>query len=118
MTTKASKLFHFLRGALRGTYGDEDLRRHRFLIIGTSKIGQELLSRLCVGGIDIKFQDQSLTNHHNTFAVCSDVDVYTGEPVDVIVDFSKNVLHVKNKSFPFDKIGEDAYTQGIHEFYL
>jgi hypothetical protein len=115
---RSSHLFHFLRGALRGSFGDEDLRNHRFLLIGMSQLGQELLGHLCVDGVDIRFQDSSISNYQKSFTVCRDVDVYEGAGVDVIVDLDTRLLILNDRVFPLDKIGDNPYIQGIHEFYL
>jgi hypothetical protein len=115
---RASDVFHFLRGALRGAYGIEDLRERRFLIVGLSDIGQDLLGHLCVDGVDIRFQDSSMKNYRRSFAACRDVDFYEGGEVDVIVDFDCGLIVVNEKAFPINKISTDPYTQGIHEFYL
>lgn len=115
---QSRQLFHFLRGALRGSYGNESLRDKKFLIIGMSQLGQELLGYLCVDGIDIKFQESGITNYQRSFTVCRDVDVYGGGGADVIIDLDSRLLVLREKVFPIDKIGDNPYTQGIHEFYL
>ena len=115
---KTNRVFQFLRGAVRGAYGEENFRNKTLLIIGMSRSGQELLNRLCIDGVNIKFQDPKVSNYHRSFAVCRDVDVYDGENVDIVVDFSNRSLNIRGKSFSLDRIGEDPYTQGIHEYYL
>ncbi len=115
---RPNRVFQFLRGAVRAAYGEENFRNKTLLIVGMSRSGQELLNRLCIDGVSIKFQDSKISNYHRSFAVCRDVDVYEGEEVDITVDFSKRYLSVKGKSFPLDKIGDNSYTQGIHEYYL
>jgi len=115
---KSLKIFQFLRGAVRSAYGVEDFRGKTVLIVGMAKAGQELLNRLCIDGIDIKFQDSSLENYHKSFAVCRDVDAYEGQDVDIIVDFTGGFICLREKAFPISKIKTDAYDQGIGEFYL
>jgi hypothetical protein len=83
-----------------------------------AKTGQELLNRLCIDGVDIKFQDPSVANYHKSFAVCRDVDAYDGQEVDIIVDFANDFVCLKGRAFPISKIKSDAYNQGIGEFYL
>ncbi len=118
MTIPAVQLFHFLRGALRGAYGDEDLRNHAFLLVGMSQLGQELLGYLCIDGINVRFQDPAIKNYYRSFSICGEVDIYEGGEVDVIVDLNNGFLSLNEKTFPIGKIGSDPYTQGIHEFYL
>lgn len=115
---KSLRIFQFLRGAVRSAYGVENFRGKTFLIVGMAKAGQELLNRLCIDGVDIKFQDPSLENYHKSFAVCRDVDAYEGQDVDIIVDFTNGFVCLKEKAFPINKIKNDAYNQGIGEFYL
>ncbi len=118
MITKASTIFHFMRGALRGAYGTEDLRSRSFLLIGASQVGQEFLNHICIDGVSIAFQDESIESYSRSFAVCRDIDVYEGQEVDVVVDLVGGFLTVRDKAFPLSKIGDNPYTQGIHEFYL
>jgi hypothetical protein len=96
----------------------ESFRDKTLLIIGMSRQGQELLNRLCIDGVNVKFQDPKVSNYRRSFAVCRDVEVYEGQSVDIVVDFSNDYLCVKGKTFPVGRIGDDPYTQGIHEFYL
>ena len=118
MTINACSVFQFLRGALRGFYGTEDLRNHRFLLVGMSNTGVGLLKRLCVDGVEVLFQDSSIKRHASCFAVCQTVDVYKGQDVDVVIDLESGFVTVDTKAFPLAKIGKDPYVQGIHEFYL
>lgn len=113
-----TKLFQFLRGALRGAYGTEDLRSRKFLIVGPSKLGQEILGRLCLPDVDISVKDCSMVDYPKLFSVCGYVDTHGGEERDVIIDTIVQQIVLKGKSVPFSSIGDDAYTQGIHEFYL
>lgn len=117
-TSKDLRVFNFLRGAIRSAYGVETLRDKTLLIIGMSKYGQKLLNRLCIDGVDVKFSDPKVSNYHRSFAVCKEVDFYQGQKADVIVDFTNGYVCVKGKTFPIDRINNEAYNQGIHEFYL
>lgn len=115
---RANKVFQFLRGAIRSAYGIENLRDKTFLIIGMSNDGQDLVNKLCLDGVDLRFQEPKVSNYHKSFAVCRDIDVYRGQKVDVIIDFFNRYVCVKDKAFPLGQIGDDPYTQGIHEFYM
>jgi hypothetical protein len=115
---RTNRVFQFLRGAVRSAYGEENFRNKTLLIVGMSRNGQELLNRLCINGVNIKFQDPKVSNYRRSFAVCRDVDIYEGEKADIIIDFPNRYLNVKGKTFPLDKIGDNPYTQGIHEYYL
>jgi len=112
------KLFQFLRGGLRGTYGTEDLTLRRFLVVGMSVSGQQLLSRICVPQVQVFFYDTNLLNYTQGFGICSSVGFCKNTASDVIIDFNTETLTIRGKSFPFQNIGENSYEQGIHEFYL
>jgi len=119
MTTSTDlRVFNFLRGAIRSAYGIESLRGKTLLIVGMSKYGQRLLNRLCIEGVDVKFTDPKISNYSKSFAICKDIDFYRGQKADVVVDFTNGHVCVKKKAFPINKIGDSAYEQGIHEFYL
>lgn len=118
MTICPTKLFQFLRGALRGAYGIEDLTRRNFLIIGISAEGQDLLAKLCIPDTHLRFYDQSLCEYRRAFGVCGAVEFYDGQFSDVVVDFVQRVITIKGKSFSLDSISDNAYEQGIHTFYL
>ena len=113
-----AKLFQFIRGALRGAYGTEDLLGRRFLIIGVGTLGQAILGRLCLPEVDILVQEQSVGNYTKIFAVCGHVDVYDGSDRDVVIDTAEECLTVKGRRFSFSSIGDAPYTQGIHDNYL
>lgn len=113
-----AKLFQFIRGALRGAYGTEDLHSRKFLIIGVAPLGQAILGRLCLPEVDILVQERSVGNYTKIFAVCGHVDVYSGDFRDVIIDTESECVIVKNRKFLFSNIGDDPYSQGIHEAYL
>lgn len=118
IVNKDLRVFNFLRGAIRAGYGVENFRNKTFLIIGMSDYGQKLLNRLCIDGVDVRFTDPKISNYHRSFAICKKVDFYHGQKADVIVDFTNGYLCVKGKTFPLNRITNEAYKQGIHEFYL
>lgn len=113
-----SPVFQFLRGAIRGAYGKEDFRSLKFLIVGVSEAGQKLLNCLCFPGVDVSFRDHSLINYGRSFSVCNSVKYDKGDQRDVVVNFVEGTISVRGKDFPLSGIGDDPYTQGIHEFYL
>lgn len=112
-----SQLFNFLRGALRGHFGVEDLRPHTFLFKKMTPDAQQVLTRLCIDGVSIYFTDPSVCRFYQTHVICGLVKIYAGEDIDVLLDFDNEIITVGSKSFPMNKISGDAYTQGIHEFY-
>ena len=116
--SKDLRVFNFIRGAIRASYGIESFRDKTFLIIGMSKYGQRLLNRLCIEGIDVKFLDGKVSNYYRSFAICKEVDSYQGQPSDVIIDFLNDYVCMGEKTFPIGQIGTNPYTQGIHEYYL
>ena len=118
MTTNAIQIFNFLRGAIRSSFGTEDFRGKRIVVVGMGKLGQDLLTMLCIDGVDVKFIDPKISNYHRSFMVCKEVDLYQGQKSDVIIDFTNGYLCVKGKTFPINKINNRAYEQGIHEFYI
>ena len=118
MTMSASKIFSFLRGALRGAYGQESLRDKRILIVGMGDLAQDLLAKLCVSDSHLFFTDPSVQNFYRAHTICGPVQPYQKADVDVIVDFTTDKITMRGKSFPLAEIRNDAYTHGIHEFYL
>src|SRR5574338_1355836 len=104
MTLCPTKLFQFLRGALRGAYGTEELGSGRFLIIGSSQLGRDLLSRLCLPDVDVLVKDCSMVNYPKLFSVCGYVDTYGGEERDVIIDTIAGEVVLKGKSVSFSSI--------------
>ena len=122
MTTKpTTKVFNYLRGALRGAYGVEDFRGKSVLIVGVNEFGQDLVSKICFDDeVKLFFQvdiNQGLKNYLNAFTVCAQVEPWDGQSVDIIVDTIVNKVTVDGTTTRFDTIGEDPYTQGIHDFY-
>lgn len=118
MITKASDLFLYLRGALRGAYGQENLRDKSILLTTLPRLGQEVLLHLCIDGVNLFFQDHHLSSYHQAHTICGQVSPYAGEPVDIIINFEKRLLIVKGKSHDWSKVGPAPYVQGVHDFYL
>lgn len=118
MITNPNEVFQFLRGAMRGSFGVEDLRGRRILIIGMDVYGQQLLTMLCVDGAKLFFLSDSLVNYSRAHNVCPAVRPYTSQKIEVIVNLTEGFIQIKDKSFAVSLIGEDPYNQGIHEFYL
>ena len=123
MTTKpATKVFDYIRGAIRGAYGVEDFRGMGVLIIGINEFGQDIVSKVCFDEeVRLYFQvdaEQSLTNYLNAFTVCALVEPWEGQAVDIMVDTLSGKVTVDNTTISFREIGEDPYNQGIHDFYL
>ena len=123
MTTKpTTKLFNYLRGALRGAYGVEDFRGKSVLIIGVNDFGQDIVSKICFDEeVNLFFQvdeEQGLKNYLNAFTVCALVEPWDGQKVDIVVDTLSRKVTVDGTTISFNLIGEDPYTQGIHDFYL
>ena len=115
---KATSIFQFFRGALRGAFGQEDLRGKTILFVGMGNTAQEVLNKICLDEVNIYFKDNSIQNYRSAHTVCTLVSPWLGESVDVVLDFEANELVLKNKPFAFKHILDDAYTQGIHEYYL
>ena len=93
MTTKStSKVFNYIRGALRGAYGVEDFRGKSILVIGVNDFGQDLVSKICFDEeVQLYFQvdeARGLQNYLNAFAICALVEPWEGQPVNIIVDFN------------------------------
>lgn len=125
MSISAKNVFQFLRGALRGTSGLENLWGKKIIIIGMSSIGQELLSMLCFEGPEVFFYDENLVNYNSAYVICSSVQTvltHDAQDADIIINFLNNQLSIYHhkvlKTVNFSSIGEDSYTQGIHAFYL
>jgi hypothetical protein len=118
MTQTGSSLFNYVRGAVRGTYGTEDLHDKAILFVGVCALGQEVLKRLCFSGATIYFKDASLVNYHNAYAVCGSIIPHTSESVDIIIDLTNGALRVGGTMRPLSIAKKYSYTQGIHDFYL
>ena len=61
---------------------------------------------------------QGLGNYLNAFTVCALVEPWEGQKVDVTVDTITRKVTVGDITISFNDIGENSYTQGIHDFYL
>jgi hypothetical protein len=125
MTKSASKIFNFVRGAVRSYYGEENLRGKRILVYGMDEIGQELLTMLCFDDVKLFFYDDSISNYNKAHMICSSVEVMVRgnvyDNLDVYIDLVEGTVLVgdnESKLFPIDKIGNDPYNQGISEYYL
>jgi len=118
MMLNRQAVFNFLRGAVRGHYGREELRGRQILIIGMGPDAQDLLMRLCISGVGLFFSDPSIRNTYQAHAICSPAGPYNGEDVEIVVDFAQGKFSLKGKDFPLSNLKPDAYTQGIHEYYL
>jgi hypothetical protein len=125
MITTASQIFNFLRGAVRSSFGVEDFRGKRIIIVGMDKEGQDLLSMLCLDDVKLYFHDKSIVNYHQAHLVCGAVDVLVpGEvfgDIDILINLVEGYLTVDgnvSKDFTLDEIGDEPYEQGIHEFYF
>jgi hypothetical protein len=123
MTNPATtKVFNYVRGALRGAYGIEDFRGKSVLIIGVNDFGQDLVSKICFDEeVSLYFQvDQrgSLQNYLNAFMVCALVEPWDGQEVDIVVDTLAQQVTVNGTVAAFEEIGENPYAQGIQDFYL
>jgi len=117
-TTSATDIFQFLRGALRGAFGNEDLRGKNLVFIGMNSLAQEVLGKLCLDDVGLYFKDPGIQNYRQAFTICGPVQPWLGETADVVLDFTEGVVTIKNRQFYFQFIGEDAYNQGIGEYYL
>jgi hypothetical protein len=121
---KAIQIFNFLRGAIRSSFGVEDFRGKRIVVVGTDTIGQELLSLLCFDNVSLFFVDNSLVNYNKAHMICKSVNVIANSEVDIdiIIDFTEGYVCVNGnsstKDFNISDIGDDPYNQGIHEYYM
>ncbi len=116
MTTYS--LFQYIRGALRGAYGLEELRGKRVLVVGLNTLGQDILLRLCLEGVKLYFLDSGLYNYYCAYLICPSAVPYRGEAVHLLINLEKDFLMVNEKQQPLKEIGEEPYTQGIHDFYI
>lgn len=118
MKTSASSIFHFVRGALRGAYGQEEMRGRKVLVIGVDLTGQQLLTMFCMDHVELFFEDLSIVHYNSAHMVCPQVSPYAKHPVDVIINLPEGFITIKEKSFAIDLIGENPYNEGIHAYYL
>ncbi len=125
MTTSASQIFNFLRGAVRSAFGTEEFRGKRIILVGMDTRGQELLAMLCFDDVKLFFWDKSVVNYSKAHMVCSGVESLAPgkavQDIDIFRDLGEGVLSVDgnvSKDFRIEDIdGEDAYNHGIHEYY-
>ncbi len=123
MTTKKtpSDVFHYIRGALRGTYGVEDFRGKSVIVIGVDRFGQDLVSKICFDeGVKLYFlgrPGEELKNYLNAFTICALVEPWRGEPVDITIDTVAERVVIDGTVVRFAEIGAEPYTQGIHDFF-
>ena len=123
MTTReTTRVFNYIRGAIRGAYGIEDFRGIGVLIIGVNDFGQNLVSKICFDeDVFLYFkvdEEQGLQNYLNAFTVCTLVEPWEGQPIDIVVNTLSQKITVGGTTVTFKEIGEDPYNQGIHDFYL
>lgn len=119
MTTNANSIFHFVRGAVRGSYGVEDFRGRRILIIGMDVVGQQLLTLFCMDGVKLFFLDNSLVNYDKAHMVCPQVRPFGEQQIEIIINLSGGFVSVNHKPFTISEIEDrDSYNQGIHAYYL
>ena len=114
----STSVFQFLRGALRGTWGKEDLGNTTILFVGMNPTAQQVLGMLGNAASQVYFQDTSLLNYRNAYLLCDNISPWLGESADITLNFEVGFLSIKNKVFYFVNIGDNPYTQGIHEYYL
>ncbi len=116
-----TKLFNYLRGAIRGAYGIEDFRGKSVLVIGVNSLGQDLVSKICFDEeVSLYFKvdtKHGLKNYLNAFTVCTLVEPWDGQEVDIIVDTLAQKVTIAGTSINFKDIGREPYNQGIHDFY-
>ncbi len=127
MTINSTSVFQYLRGALRGSFGMENLRGKVVVILGMGPLGQQLLSNFCfTDGPAIFFHDESLANYAAAYRRCRSVQALDPDfdiEADIVIDLPNDKLAISHGSKGFktanlSKIGGDPYTQGIHDFYI
>jgi hypothetical protein len=125
MMKQASRIFNFIRGAVRSVYGIEDFRGKRIIVYGMDGVGQALLTMLCFDDVKLFFHDSSIVNYQQAHLICSSVEPMisgnTYDDVDVFIDLVDGFIMVGDNNsvqFPIADIGDEPYEQGIHEYYL
>jgi len=124
MTINATKIFNFLRGAVRSAYGKEDFRGKKILLVGMENLGQELLTMLCLDDVELLFWDKGIMKYDKAHQICSSVGFLeeTEDGIDILIHLIDGYVIVesnsKSKDFKICDISDDPYNQGIHEFYL
>ena len=114
----STSIFQFLRGAIRGAYGQEDLREKRILIVGQEEVGRELLKYLCFDNVYVFISKAGLEEYVTAFHTCQGVELYDGQEMDLVIDTIDGVFTMRQHSFPLSSIKIDAYNQGLSEYYL
>jgi hypothetical protein len=122
-TSLESRIFNFIRGAIRGINGWEDFSNINFLVVGTDGPGKSLLKWIGQApGASMYFTNDTFHGlRQYKEALAEDPSVrylQEGDCVDIVIDNLTQQVRIKNKQFSFSSLQEDAYTQGIHEFYL
>ena len=125
MTKQASRIFNFIRGAVRSVYGIEDFRGKRIIVNGMDETGQDLLVMLCFDDVKLFFHDPSISNYNRAHMICGSIETMipgtSYNNIDVFVDLINGTILIGDngaKLFPIKDIGDDPYNQGIHEYYL
>lgn len=118
-----SKVFGFVRGAVRGLNGREDFRNLKFLIVGTDGDGLELIRHISSApDASVYFTNssgQALRQYQEVLGLDPSIQYWTEEGyVDVVIDNVNEKIFIGPREFYFTDLEEDSYTQGIHEFYL
>ena len=121
MTINPTSVFQYLRGALRGAYGHESLQDKAVLIIGLEHYEDQELIRLFYGRSEKLYF--AATEHHMAayclaVSLCPTLARWDGEEVDVTLNLETKLLKMRGKLGLLETIGEDPYTQGIHDFYI
>ena len=118
-----SKVFNFIRGAVRGINGYEDFSNINFLIVGVEGPGKELTKWLgSTPGASIFFTNDplyALRQYQEVLKIDPSARYWEEKDcVDIVIDNLKEKIIIRGKMFSFEDLVEDSYTQGIHEFYL
>ena len=125
MKNQSSKIFNFVRGAVRTVYGIEDFRGKVIVISGMDIVGQELLTMFCFDDVKLLFHTPDVISYSKAHLICNSIKVMKPEKVyneiDIFIDLIHGTILVGDNSrrrFPIEEIGNDPYNQGIHEYYL
>lgn len=121
--SEVSKVFNFVRGAIRGMNGREDFSNINFLVIGTDGIGGELTKWVSSApDASVFFTNESiytLRQYQDLLEMGLPIKyLQENDSVDIIIDNLRQEVIILGKRFSFTDLVEDSYTQGIHEFYL
>lgn len=113
-----NKLFAYIRGALRGLHGLEDLRGKVIVILGMDSFGRALISMFRPTEATLYFQAYNMQHYYCAHVVCGPAEPWNGQQADIVVDVESKQMQIGKKTIPFEEIGKEPYTQGIHDFYL